>query len=294
MRKWARVSPILSDRGIASRVYFLNGRASTDRHLREALNSGETDFIAAGGDGTVNALLNALIGSATPAQLGRVRFGAIGLGSSNDFHKPFGTENLAEGIPCRLDLSRARPRDVGCVTCRAGSGPVTRYFLVNASIGATADANDFFNRPDGALRLLKRVHTPSAILYAALRTISSHRNLHAVIQSPEVGTIPTTISYLGVMKSPHFSGSLRFNFPARFSDGRLAVQLFPGLERVGLLRLLIRLAEGRSTDRQSRSWSTRLLTVTADCPFAVEFDGEIVRTSEARFSILPQFLKVCP
>ncbi len=78
--------------------------------VREAVAKGERAFIAAGGDGTVNLLLNAVmeLGSGVTD----IRIGAVGLGSSNDFHKPHGPDSVIAGVPVRVDCNSARPCDV--------------------------------------------------------------------------------------------------------------------------------------------------------------------------------------
>ena len=63
---------------------------------------------SATGSGTVNGVLNAIL-----AQGADVTLGAIGLGSSNDFHKPFAKDKRVGGAPVRLDASRAIRADVG-------------------------------------------------------------------------------------------------------------------------------------------------------------------------------------
>ena len=81
---------------------------------------GARNFVAAGGDGTMNLALNALLnapgraGIASPEEL---RFGAVGLGSSNDFQKPYVSDGRVEagGIHCRLDFDRATAHDIGCM-----------------------------------------------------------------------------------------------------------------------------------------------------------------------------------
>ena len=55
---------------------------------RAALARGTRVFIAAGGDGTAHALLNALVDAPGRPPLDALALGAVGLGSSNDLHKP--------------------------------------------------------------------------------------------------------------------------------------------------------------------------------------------------------------
>ena len=293
LSKWKKMERFLLDSRIPFSTRLLDGRRSALQLACDAFRKDERNFVAAGGDGTVNYLMNALIEGSACMPLENIRFGAIGLGSSNDFHKPFQPEQAYGGIPFKIDFDRACARDVGHIAYRDKDALVSRYFLVNASIGVTAKANDFFNNPDRVLKSLKRFHTASAIFYAAFKTIASHENLKAVVQSPEIGTIETELSNLGIAKSPHFSGSLRFNHSAEYDNGRFMVHLFNGMGRKGLLALLNRLSHG-NLPANARSWSTSALTLTANKPFAVEFDGEVIHTTEAHFSILPRYIKVCP
>ncbi|UCC11279.1 MAG: acylglycerol kinase family protein, partial [candidate division WOR-3 bacterium] len=111
--------------------------------ISKSLKRGEDIFIAAGGDGTVNLLLNAIMQAGGDRD---VTIGAVGLGSSNDFHKPFGEDAFIKGVPVKIDFKNAFPRDVIRIRYRNATGhPDTRYCLINASAGLTAEANAFFN-----------------------------------------------------------------------------------------------------------------------------------------------------
>jgi diacylglycerol kinase (ATP) len=299
LRKWEKVSWRLLRSLEHPRVQILDGAASTGEQVREALLGGERDFIAAGGDGTLNVLLNAMLEHATEEQLPQLRIGAVGIGSSNDFHKPVTGSNLIDGIPCRVDLTRATPRDVGRLTWREGGTLSKKYFLSNASIGVTAEANSFFNNPDRLLGALKACSTPAAILYAALRTILRHRAQRCALWSPATGGVTTGCSNLAILKSPYISGSLRFDSPALYDSGLFSVYLASDMTTFDLLRLLRSLGAGRNGDsspalRKVRSWNTPSLLIRSEHPFTVEYDGEILRASEAEFSVLPCLIKVCP
>jgi diacylglycerol kinase family enzyme len=41
------------------------------------------------------------------------------------------------------------------------------------------------------------------------------------------------------------------------------------------------------------SFTTSHLTLSSDGPFAVELDGEIIRTAEATISVLTKYIRVC-
>ena len=303
--RWKRVESVIradiaSDASVRTvdrpcSVQCLGDPAGLHEAVQTALAAGETDFVAAGGDGTVNRLLNVLIGAATPAQRAALRLGAIGLGSSNDFHKPLQGSRYRCGVPVRLDLARAALRDVGMLEYSDGEHPARRhYFLVNASIGVTAEANAFFNHPDACLRGLKRMHTPTAIAYAALRTLLRYQGLRLTVQSAGSGCRDVDLSNLAILKSPHFAGSLRFAEPAQYANGQFSVHLFTKLSRIGLVAALYRLSRGQAGTSTDHAWSSASVAVSSERPFAVEIDGEVVHARVARFAVQACSLRVCP
>ena len=126
-------------------------------------------LISVGGDGTLNALLNTLLNS-KEFNSSDFYLGAIGLGSSNDFMKPVCT--TINNFPARLNFKKVSGHDIGSVSFLNPEGEhQTRYFIVNASLGATAEANLFFNNVNRFLKFLKKWAKALAILYAAIRTI---------------------------------------------------------------------------------------------------------------------------
>jgi diacylglycerol kinase family enzyme len=100
---------------------------------------------------------------------------------------------------------------------------------------------------------------------------------------------------LGVVKNPHFAGSLRYDSPHQPDSGSFHVHRLGALSRTGLVRALVRLARGRfAGGRATRSWLAREATVTnGGDPFLVECDGEVVEVRIARFSIVPEKLRLC-
>lgn len=295
-RQWQTIASALAQR-TGSFAAILSG--TTDQVtalIGEWAGRGATRFLAAGGDGTVNLLVTTLAKLGPRFGLETFRVGAVGLGSSNDFHKPIREESRIDGVPCRVDFSSATPHDVCVLDYRDPyDGEHRRFWIINASIGTTAEANWFFNRPNAALRWLKAALPGIAKAYAALHALFRFRGLSCTLVSDGASPTQVRIRNLGVVKNPHFSGWLHFDSPYEPASGRFWIHLLKPVAPPRLLVTLVRLVRGRfQGQRATRSWPASRLAIQSEVPFAIEADGEVVLARSAVFSVFPRKLGVCP
>jgi diacylglycerol kinase (ATP) len=290
--KWRRLTSIHPPADARVELCFLKPGVDISTSVRNAIEHGDYRFVAAGGDGTVHELLNSLM--RLPETLRRrVVLGAAGLGSSNDFHKPFAKERTVDGIPVCLNFSQTSWRDVGCVQVTHDTMVSLRYFLINASVGITAEGNALFNNPDPLLARLKRYSTRLAIFYAAVRALTAHHNTTFTLRIQNHPTVDLDLTNLGIVKNPHFSGSLRYATTAEYMDGLLKIYAAADMGIGDRLRLLHALSLGRFHHLPgTRSWATTHLTVSASHPFPLELDGEILEAERADFSVVPHAIQV--
>jgi diacylglycerol kinase (ATP) len=294
LKKWQAVKPRLSQNINCADIFFLNGSIPMRSYIKAALCNGETEFISAGGDGTLNLLINSIIQYSSVEQLNNIKVGAIGIGSSNDFYKPVKKCEKINNIPVRIDFDKAEPRDVGKITFENDGIIISKYFLINSSIGITADANYFFNNPDRILASLKRKNTQSAILYAAGKNLFKYRNFDADIFSAETGIMKVKITNLGIIKNPNFSGNLSYGYNADYKNGLFNIHLCYEMNLQDRIELFWSLNNSSLKKvRKINSWSTKNISVKSDDKFSVEFDGEVITTKSVQFSVLPKLLRVC-
>src|SRR3990167_8035355 len=93
MRKWGIFNNFLAQKKIKYELVL----TKSYEDLCEALDKKKDSFeniISAGGDGTANGIINFLM-----ARQLKNKVGAIGLGSSNDFHKPYAINRRYNNIP---------------------------------------------------------------------------------------------------------------------------------------------------------------------------------------------------
>ncbi len=266
--------------------------------LSDRAEQGARRFLAVGGDGTVSWVLNALFAVAERLQVSSSEFclGAIGLGSSNDFHKPLQSSlrKRIAGLPARVEFARTSLHDVGLARFREPLVKADRYFLINASIGVTAEANDCFNTATGWIGLLKRGWSSGAILATTLTTFRKYQNLHVTLRVADEAR-HVCISNLGLIKNKHFAGSFRYDVGPAIDDGLLALHLALDMNKMEMLSTLSSLGRGRFTGlpKTTTTWVSSC-ELESDRPFAFEADGEIVRTTSARIDVVPSAIEVCP
>jgi diacylglycerol kinase family enzyme len=294
VEKWHSIESDVRERLGPAELLILNDGIDANECVGAALNDGHTEFVAAGGDGTVNLLLESIMSQTTPTLLANVKLGAIGLGSSNDLHKPFRRDRRTRGVPCRLDFDATATHDVGVLTFEDEGSVCARHWLVNASIGITAEANFFFNQPDAILRTLKGSATSGAIAYAALHALTTHRNRRMAIAIDDEPPIRSSVTNIGIVKNPHFAGTFSYGSPHEPASGCFYVHLCENMSRSRVLfTLWTSSRSGFSGLPHTRSWRSRRLAVQADRHFAVELDGEVVRTTRASFSISQGAIQLC-
>jgi diacylglycerol kinase family enzyme len=306
--KWRRIAPRVEQRVGPFRLVTAPTAAATRAAVGDALRGGERRFVAAGGDGTVNLVMSELMRASPGGEAPML--GAIGLGSSNDFHKPIPVRGAIRGVPTRLDFSATAPRDVCRVRWEDGNGggggtdgttrreaaapQPERYWLLNASIGITAAANHAFNGPSPVLRSLKRASASLAIAWAALTAVCTARGRRFWVSLDGGREFPVRAKNLAVVKSPHFTGALRYDAPVEPASGRLHVFAVGDKPLLPLLGTLAGLAVGRFT-RGNGNWSRQVhrAVISANGPFLVEADGEVTAATHVVFDVLPRRLLVC-
>jgi len=291
LARWKRIEPTIRSRfGDCIRVTELG--TGTEALLREFVEQGERRIVAAGGDGTVNAVLQ-MVMHLSASQREQITLGAIGLGSSNDMHKPHPAQSMIGDVPVKLNFDRSGLRDIGVIRYRDGDCSRTRYWILNASVGVTADANDFFNRGDLLLRFLKRHATALAILYAALHSILLTGRRSMLLERDANAATMVAVNNLAMLKSPHVSGSLRYDVSPEADSGNFQVHCFSGAMRLQVFALLLALMRGTpSTLRHAEGWEGNLLRIRSAYRFNIECDGEIILTDEAVITIHPQRIRV--
>ena len=292
--RWARLAPRLQ-------VLFPHVAVVTDdaeEARKAAVAAGEAGvkvLVAAGGDGAVHALLNAIMDPLTDRPRWDVALGAVGLGSSNDFHKPTDPARRVGGVSVAMDPDAGRLCDVGRADWLTPAGDAhVAYFLLNSSMGATAIGNLRYNRPEGVQAVLKDLHPHLAIHWGTLEAIARFENLPARLELDDEAPLEAAIGNLGVIKRVHFAGSMRYDTPVAPDDGCFDVNWCDGMDRFEFLKAVVAISSGKflGLPKCHHRRAERVRVVPA-APTALELDGEVHVASEVTLRVVPRALRVC-
>lgn len=224
-------------------------------------------IVAAGGDGTVNEVVNGLAGR----PLGILPFGTV-----NVFAKELGIPAQLAAAWRVLETGQTRTVDLGCAEF-AGQ---TRYFVQLAGVGFDARAVRAVSWN------LKTKLGPLSYVVAGLKLL---RQTHAPVEvAPGLAGVAVLIG-----NGRYYGGKLRLFPRARFDDGLLDVCVF---EKFGV-RELVRYLPGILCAAHPgmagvHYFQTAEFTCRSAGPAPLELDGEDAGDGPVKFSVKPGALRV--
>lgn len=254
--------------GLASDLRVPDEASAVARLARQAVESGAGVVVAAGGDGTVRMVAEAVFGRET--WLGILPMGTV--------------MNIARmlGIPRDLDeaatlLATGSPRtiDVGEV---GGA-----LFLEGVSIGLSSDVFHFAHDLQ---------HGQVASPLAFIRTLARYRpvQLTALVDDRQVST---RVLATCITNGPYVGAGLTVAPQAQPDDGMLDLVLFERFTRWELLRHFAGIAFGRRrVHPKVRRLATGRVRIETRLPLPVRVDGDDIGTTPIEARVVPRALTV--
>jgi diacylglycerol kinase (ATP) len=267
--------------GGQSTLKLTTGPGDARRLACEAVEEGFTTVVAAGGDGTVNEVLNG-IGEASEG-FARTRLALLPLGTVNVFAREL---KLPMAVSKAWDCVRRGNEteiDLPCGRSIHEGKPVTKYFAQLAGAGLDARAVELV-----AWELKKRIG-PLAYVVAGLK---------ALLGSPAEITVTSEASsatggLVLIGNGRLYGGSFRIFPDAQLRDGLLDVCVFPKVNWLVLAKcgpgLLTR---GRLPASAVQMFQAKSVTLSAPQRTPAEIDGELFGILPATFYLSPRRLRV--
>jgi diacylglycerol kinase (ATP) len=242
----------------------------------DAIRKGCNYLIAAGGDGTLNEVVN---GIATHSA--DVRLGLLPLGTGNDFARCL---NLPGTVPENIAILRAgKTRPIDLVRVRSDR---TRYF-VNVSAGGFSGVVNEKLTP-----AIKRAWGPLAYVRSAAAAVSELRAYRTAIRFDQRETVALDLYNVIVANGRFVAGGLPIAPEADPSDGLLDVILIPQRPAAETAMLAAKILMGKHLRSDSITFRrVSKISIRSRPGMWFNVDGELVGNDPAVFEVIPKALQ---
>lgn len=233
--------------------------------------------VAAGGDGTINEVLNGLA-----EDFSRAAFGILPLGTANDFAR---TINIPADVPAAVDILLAGQQEH--VDVIRYTGQETRYFI-NASAGGFSGLVNEALTDD-----MKQTWGPLAYLRSAagvLPNLEEYRTYIAFDGEPEE---KLHLYNIVVANARYVAGGIPIAPEAQLNDGLADIVMVPAASLLDLAVLGPQmLLGGHLASEQIIFRQARKVSVRSEPGMWFNVDGELIGNAPATFEILPRALRI--
>jgi diacylglycerol kinase (ATP) len=245
-------------------------------HAKEALRRGCNYLIAAGGDGTLNEVVNGIARRSR-----QIRLGLLPLGTGNDFARCL---NLPATVEENIELLRAANTTLIDIV-RVRSDHV-RYFLNVSAGGFSGMVNEKLTPA------IKRMWGPLAYMRTAAAAFPELRAYRATVKLEGKESFSTDLYNVVIANGKFVAGGLPIAPRADPSDGLLDVILIPKRPKTEVIMLAAQIMLGRHLRNKSIIFRrTKKVSIRSRPRMYFNVDGELVGKGPATFDVMPRALQ---
>ena len=247
-----------------------------ERAAREAAQRGAELIVSAGGDGTLNEVVNGIATERCGAVLALVP-----LGTGNDFARTLGVPVDVETAVAQIRAGHTRDVDLVRVTSDR-----VRYFL-NVSSGGFSGVVDEKLTPE-----MKRAWGPLAYLRSAAAAFSELRGYTTTVTLDDASVIEADLYNVVVANGRYVAGGIPIAPEANIGDGLLDVILIPerGPAELAIVAAQILLGKHIGSDAVIFRRAKKV-AINSRPGMWFNVDGELIGNEPAGFELLPQALR---
>jgi diacylglycerol kinase (ATP) len=277
-RFWRRLRMALDGAQLEYRPADSTAAGSIAELIGTALRDGHRRFLALGGDGTFNQLVNGLA-SQDAVPLAQCLAGVAALGTGNDWARAMRVPDDPEFLVRQMARGAGREVDLGVAVDASGR---RRYFHNVA--GAGLDAEVVRRAPGRGPRSL-------AYLAGIARTLTGFRAPQFSITTDGRERSGKFLLVLAA-NGPRCGGGMQLTPGARLDDGWLDLVTVAPLGAGAALAKLPKLFDGRlAGDPAFTVTRCRSATIASEPPCGVELDGEPAGNTPVTIQLLPSALR---
>ena len=273
--KMDKASSILREKGFDTEILFTEKSLHAIDLARTALKKNPHLIIAAGGDGTINEVMNGLAGSEIPLAI-------LPMGTTNVLAKELG---IPENIPGAVQLAAAnKPKMVslGRIELAHNTLPVTRYFCLMAGIGFDGKAVHDVNLK------IKNISGKTAYILSGLKNFFTYtpEELNFTIDGVQRSGYSAIIC-----NASRYGGHLKVAPDADISEPFLYTCVFKGKRRSDLLRYILGIMRGNHIKSPDVVYlKSSAIEVKGNAH--IQIDGDYLGTTPAKITVEKNALRL--
>ena len=247
----------------------------------EAAKQNPLGVLAAGGDGTLNQVLNGLLKSNS---IVLPSVGIIPLGTGNDFAQLAGVKSTGESIIEKIRAG-AKSTDIGKVECARDGKTIIRYFINVASLGmGPAVVHELFKSD--------RAFGPDITYLKAILKVFFTHPLDEVKVKTNDWEWTGKSRVVAIANGQSFGGGIFIAPDAKPDDGLFSTFVAGNVPLLKFLLVLQRVkVKKQARDSRIHYNSTTEVALTSPHTCWIETEGELAGLLPARVKILPRAIQ---
>jgi YegS/Rv2252/BmrU family lipid kinase len=281
-----KIVSILNHSGLQYTIHVSEYAGHSFGLAKDLVQNGATHFIVAGGDGTLNEIVNGIF-SGKNSQSEEIVIGMLPVGTGNDWIRTFGIPDHYQQAMDIILKGKTVVQDVGLVEYTEDGKNINRYFVNIAGFGFDAmvatQANKLKNNGLSGLRVYIQSFLWSYLNHNADQTI--------VVIDEERLSMNLFSASVGIGK---FNGGGMMQVPdANPVNGNFHITIIRKMSLWGIIGNFMKLYNGSFTgDYRVSTHIGKRVQITAAKPLSGEVDGESMGNSSFNLQIIPHQLRV--
>jgi diacylglycerol kinase (ATP) len=243
----------MQSRNILPEVYMVHPNSQVESVVRRAIKGGINLIVVAGGDGTIDSVMGAMIGSSAT-------LGIIPIGTRNNLAFNLGIPDTIPGAVALLRDGRRLKIDVGSMR----SGHTRRWFLEDATLGLLSDIYPFADSVQhGDLTQIGN------LLSTVVSSTSSH--LRMILEGRK--RIDMSAYMVLIANMPYIGPRFQISPDVSWNDNHLDVFVFSDMSKLDLISYAVQSTGGAVEDTRVKHYRVKRLTIRSNPPIPVLADG---------------------
>jgi YegS/Rv2252/BmrU family lipid kinase len=273
----------LNSHKLGYRIVETEGPGHASDIARQALLGGERFLVAVGGDGTVQEVVNGMVEDDRPLADGSV-LGVVAAGSGCDFVRTFGLPQDVPRAVRHLEGDRLYRIDIARVDYTEDGRTVTRYVPNIAECGL---GGAVVRRAERLPRWLGR----SRYFWAFWLSMRGYRPGHVSVRADRKSW-EGRASNVVIANGQFYGGGMKISPRSYPGDGLLDIQISTG-PKSEAFTMIPKVYRGEHVPHPHiKEMRGRSITVEADRPLPMEGDGEVLGTTPATFTVIPEVISL--